>query len=280
MTVPDPFHRIPARFRPFAWWLTALILLLLVWLWLAYQRDEFGELPDFAAMENVTEMKAAFYGYLTPMIVHHNDAIREQRTRLESLQQQAARGAALSGSERRWLRRLATQYELTWDDDAALAPLLQELLLRVDTIPVELALAQAAKESGWGRSRFAVEANNLFGQWCYSEGCGVVPANRPAGASHEVETFSSVSEAMRRYMNNLNTHESYADFRGRRQALRDSGQPQTGMALAGGLVLYSERREDYVDDIRGMIRQYRRIQAENSTAGDEESSAREEASAS
>ncbi|MEQ8515182.1 MAG: glucosaminidase domain-containing protein [Chromatocurvus sp.] len=264
MTVPDPFRRIPAQFRPFAYWLTALFLLLLLWLWMTYQRDEFGAMPDFAAIENVAEMKSAFYGYLTPMVVHYNDTIRERRARLEALNQQVAEGEALSGSDRRWLRKRATQYELEWDDDAALAPLLQELLLRVDTIPVELALAQAAKESGWGRSRFAVEANNLFGQWCYVEGCGVIPANRPAGATHEVEEFRSVSEAMRRYINNLNTHESYEEFRRLRRQLREDGKPLTGMALASGLILYSERREDYVDDIRAMIQQYRRIQAEES----------------
>lgn len=265
MTPANPFQRIPARFRPFAYWITALLVLLLLWLWLVAERPDFGKLPDFAAIEDVAEMKSAFYAYLTPMVVHHNGTIREQRTRLEALQEKAASGS-LSGGDRRWLRKLAAQYELEWDDDTAVDALLQRLLLRVDTIPLELALTQAAKESGWGRSRFAVEANNLFGQWCYTEGCGVVPANRPAGANHEVEEFRSISEAMRRYMNNLNTHESYRDFRRLRHQLRDSDKPLTGMALANGLILYSERRQDYVDDIRSMIQQYRRLQAGESTS--------------
>lgn len=261
MKVPDPLRRIPARFRPFAYWLTALLTLLVLWQWLTYERDEFGELPDFAAIENVRQMKTAFYDYLTPMVVHHNNTIREQRSRLEDMQRRVENAATLSGGDRRWLARLAAQYELEWNEDASLAPMLDELMLRVDTIPVELALAQAAKESGWGRSRFAVEANNLFGQWCYVEGCGLVPGNRPAGASHEVETFSSVSEAMRRYMNNLNTHDSYSEFRRLRQQQRENGESPTGMALASGLILYSERREAYVDDIRAMIRQYRQLRA-------------------
>jgi len=266
MTITNPFQRIPERFRTTAYALTALLAVLLLWLWIGAERDRFGDLPDFAAMEeDVATMKAAFYAYLTPMVIHHNDSIRDQRARLKEVQQKISSETPLSGADRRWLNTLAEQYELESDQEMMPQTLVQTLLLRVDTVPLELALVQAAKESGWGRSRFAVEANNLFGQWCYVEGCGMVPSNRAAGANHEIEVFSSVSEAMRRYMNNLNTHESYRDFRRLRQQLRESGKPLTGMALVSGLTLYSERREAYVEDIRGMLQQYRRIQAQAST---------------
>ena len=266
MTITNPFQRIPERFRTTAYALTLLLAVLLLWLWIGAERDRFGDLPDFAAMEeDVATMKAAFYAYLTPMVIHHNDSIRDQRARLKEVQQKISSETPLSGADRRWLNTLAEQYELESDQEMMPQTLVQTLLLRVDTVPLELALVQAAKESGWGRSRFAVEANNLFGQWCYVEGCGMVPSNRAAGANHEIEVFSSVSEAMRRYMNNLNTHESYRDFRRLRQQLRESGKPLTGMALVSGLTLYSERREAYVEDIRGMLQQYRRIQAQAST---------------
>ncbi len=266
MTITNPFQRIPERFRTTAYALTALLAVLLLWLWIGAERDRFGDLPDFAAMEeDVATMKAAFYAYLTPMVIHHNDSIRDQRARLKDVQQKISSETPLSGADRRWLNTLAEQYELESDQEMMPQTLVQTLLLRVDTVPLELALVQAAKESGWGRSRFAVEANNLFGQWCYVEGCGMVPSNRAAGANHEIEVFSSVSEAMRRYMNNLNTHDSYSDFRRLRQQLRESGKPLTGMALVNGLILYSERREAYVEDIRGMLQQYRRIQAQAST---------------
>jgi len=266
MTITNPFQRIPERFRTTAYALTALLTVLLLWLWIGAERDRFGDLPDFAAMEeDVATMKAAFYAYLTPMVIHHNDSIRDQRARLKDVQQKISSETPLSGADRRWLNTLAEQYELESDQEMMQQTLVQKLLLRVDTVPLELALVQAAKESGWGRSRFAVEANNLFGQWCYVEGCGMVPSNRAAGANHEIEVFSSVSEAMRRYMNNLNTHDSYSDFRRLRQQLRESGKPLTGMALVNGLILYSERREAYVEDIRGMLQQYRRIQAQAST---------------
>lgn len=264
MTVTNPFQRLPQRFSGGAYALTGFLLVLLVSLWIGIARDDFGKLPDFSAMEDdVTEMKAAFYAYLTPMVIHHNEAIGKQRADLEALQTVAAGGASLSGSNRRWLNKLARQYELTSDEDLSTEQRIQQLLLRVDSIPLELALVQAAKESGWGRSRFAVEANNLFGQWCYVEGCGLVPSNRPADAGHEVEAFRTVSEAIRRYMNNLNTHESYSDFRQMRQQLRERGKPLSGMALINGLLLYSERREAYIDEIRAMLEHYQATQSQS-----------------
>ncbi|KGE03047.1 hypothetical protein HRUBRA_02364 [Pseudohaliea rubra DSM 19751] len=129
----------------------------------------------------------------------------------------------------------------------------------MDVIPPGLALAQAAKESGWGRSRFAVEGNNLFGQWCFDPGCGIVPARRPEGSRHEVAAFDSVDEAIRRYMNNLNTHERYAPFRERRAALRARDTVLTGPALVAGLLGYSERGEVYLDELRAMMRQNREL---------------------
>jgi len=128
------------------------------------------------------------------------------------------------------------------------------LLARVDVIPPKLALIQAAKESGWGTSRFARSANNLFGEWCFSEGCGVVPASRSEGRRHEVESFDSVQDAIASYVRNLNSHPSYAPLRERRAALRAAGEAPTALALADGLGRYSERGEAYVQEVKSMIR--------------------------
>ena len=122
-----------------------------------------------------------------------------------------------------------------------------------------LALVQAATESGWGRSRFALEGNNLFGHWCYEPGCGLVPARRNQGAAHEVAAFDSISESVSRYLHNLNTHAAYAPLRAIRARLRQQDEPPTAMALADGLVLYSERRDEYVDEIKSVIRVNRPI---------------------
>jgi Bax protein len=129
------------------------------------------------------------------------------------------------------------------------------LLKRVDTIPVSLALAQAANESAWGTSRFALEGNNLFGQWCYDEGCGLVPNRRRANASHEVQSFESIEAAVRAYFMNINTHDRYQGFRDLRFQMRSKEGELDPFALAWGLDGYSERGEAYVDEVQTIILQ-------------------------
>jgi len=148
---------------------------------------------------------------------------------------------------------LAGVYRLV-DADLSSAELIKELLIRVDTVPPSLALAQAAVESGWGTSRFAVQANNLFGQWCYEKGCGLVPSQRNSGANHEVAKFKNVSDAVYSYTRNINTHRAYKDLRMSRAALRADDETVTGHILAEGLLRYSERGEDYVHELQAVIR--------------------------
>jgi uncharacterized FlgJ-related protein len=131
---------------------------------------------------------------------------------------------------------------------------LAALLQRVDTLPVSLVLAQAAIESGWGTSRFAREGNNLFGQWCFDPGCGLVPAARRTGARHEVAAYASVNDSIDAYLLNINTHSAYRDLRELRARARAEGREPTGLELATGLRSYSERGELYVQDVRSIIR--------------------------
>ena len=112
----------------------------------------------------------------------------------------------------------------------------------------------AAKESGWGTSRFAREGNNLFGEWCFDSGCGTVPRNRAEGRSHEVKNFSSPKMSVRSYIHNLNTHDSYTDFRDARAGMRAAGRVLSGLTLAEQLSRYSERRLVYVEEIVSLIR--------------------------
>ena len=225
--------------------------------WLTRDRvPDFGTPPDFAAIEDVGQMKAAFYRYLTPIVEYHNERILTQRSRLLGIRERLENDADPPGLfDRGWLEELAQQYEMEWDEESVQS-LVRRLPGRVDIVPVDLALVQAAKESGWGRSRFAVEANNYFGQWCYRPGCGMVPANRAPGRTHEVEQFDSVSESIRRYMNNLNTHDRYTTLRDIRAELRASDQAIEGVALAQGLTFYSERREEYIQEVQAMIRRF------------------------
>lgn len=210
-------------------------------------------LPDFDAIADTAERKQAFFEFLAPIMAAENGRVLEQRERLLDSAERLRAGEGLSWLDRRWLRRLATEYDVTWDPDAPLESL--ELLeRRVDAVPVPLALVQAATESGWGRSRFATEANNLFGHWCYAPGCGLVPERRNSGAAHEVAAFDSVADSVERYLRNLNTHAAYAPLRAIRARMRRNGESPTAMALAEGLVRYSERHEEYVDEIKTGIR--------------------------
>ena len=150
---------------------------------------------------------------------------------------------------------IAHRYGIKPDQDTTDQTLLAETLLRVNVVPRSLALIQAAKESGWGTSKFARLANNLFGQQCFVKGCGIVPTARAAGRKHEVERFVTVQDAVAGYAYNLNSHPRYAELRRIREKLARTDQPITGVALADGLLAYSERGAAYVAEIQSMIRQ-------------------------
>jgi Bax protein len=132
------------------------------------------------------------------------------------------------------------------------------MLGKVNVLPQGLVLVQAANESAWGTSRFARQANNYFGQWCYSQGCGIVPLKREQGASHEVAKFSSAQGSIRAYFMNVNRNPAYRELRELRNQLVDEGRSLTdtdaAMMLTQGLLRYSERGEAYVNDLKGMIR--------------------------
>lgn len=210
-------------------------------------------LPDFDAIEDIPARKQAFFEYLAPIVRAENERVREQRRRLLEILDAAAAGDAPGWLDRRWLEKLSAEYEVEWNADRPLAGA-ETLSRRVDVVPVALALVQAATESGWGRSRFATEANNLFGHWCYEPGCGIVPARRNRDAAHEVAAFESVRESVARYLHNLNTHAAYLPLRMIRERLRAADRRLTAMALAEGLERYSERREAYVEEIKTVIR--------------------------
>jgi Bax protein len=234
--------------------------LLVVALWAACtgitgQRGPGAEaLPAFHQVEPTSIRKERFFTYLTPVVRAENDRIHQQRSRLLGITAAWKAGEAASWRETRFLVRLAREYQLK-ADALPLANLIDELLNRVDVIPRSLVLAQAAKESAWGLSRFARRGNNLFGQWCFEPGCGMVPRRRPTGMSHEVRSFETVRDSVSSYIRNLNTHRSYRDLRRLRAQLRRRALPLSGMLLAEGLRRYSERGDRYVREVQSLIRQ-------------------------
>ncbi|WP_165831921.1 MULTISPECIES: glucosaminidase domain-containing protein [Gammaproteobacteria] len=212
------------------------------------------EVPEFGEIFNIRERKEAFFSYLLPAIRDENERIRRQRRALLRLQAKY-HTAGLSMQEQRWVSQLAEYYDLDTEvNEETLPEVLTVLERRVDVIPETLVLVQAANESGWGRSRFAQSARNFFGQWCWSQGCGIVPSQRPDGQVYEVRLFDSMEASIRSYMRNLNTHYAYQDLRGIREQMRAAEEPITATPLTEGLTSYSERGEEYVEELQQMIR--------------------------
>ncbi len=204
--------------------------------------------------QSASEKKQQFFAFMKPRVEQENKRITEQRKQLLKLQDKKQ----LSRSDMQWLQTLAKEYEVNIDEQ--LTPKQwQRLKARVDVIPLEMALVQAANESAWGTSRFARKGNNYFGQWCYEKGCGIVPEQRAAGATHEVRSFSDARESVDAYMNNINTTRAYAEFRNLRQQSRNKGRALNAEKLVLGLKSYSERGMDYVKTIQAMIRSNREL---------------------
>ncbi len=212
----------------------------------------YSHLPDFAAIADTQERKQAFFDYLRPAVEFRNALNEERRLLLGAIRLRLENGLPLAAADEQFLADMSRRYRVPEELD--MDGVIEVLERRLDIIPTSMVLAQAALESGWGTSRFAKKANNLFGQWCFEEGCGLVPANRRAGAAHEVAAFDTVDAAIASYFRNINTHPVYEPARNIREAARAGQESLSGTEMAEGLLRYSERGEDYIDEVRAVIR--------------------------
>lgn len=209
-------------------------------------------MPDFAGYTNLQQKKSEFFNYMLPSIRAGNARIRAERQSLQMLIQHLQNEQTLTDNETRTAVSLLRRYKLAVPEVMTL-PCLTVLLSRIDVVPEALILAQSANESGWGTSRFARKANNFFGIWCFSTGCGLAPRGRDSGLRHEVAKYDSVLDGVHAYLRVLNTHPAYETLRDIRVEQRQYGT-LNGEALAEGLTPYSERGIDYVRDIQQLIR--------------------------
>jgi Bax protein len=212
-----------------------------------------ASLPDFTSHQDVQAKKLEFFEYLLPLVDKENERLLDLRTRLSYVYEHVRREREIDMEDRLWLHDVIQEFRIP-ETDVHSDAFWEIALQRVDAVPDHLVLAQAANESAWGTSRFAREGNNLFGQWCFRQGCGLVPNDRPEGASYEVARFESVSESVGSYMHNLNTGRTYQELREIRAEARLKGDEPDAQAMAGGLMSYSERGEDYIRELRSMIR--------------------------
>jgi uncharacterized FlgJ-related protein len=180
-----------------------------------------------------------------PAVLHVNEEVRADRAVVEQARRLIARGEEPDAEARGALERIAEDYGVDADDT-------DRLLDRVDVVPVSLALAQAAIESGWGTSRFAQHGNALFGQRSYGSAAGLKPAG-VVEADFRVRSFSSPANSVATYLRSLNTHPAYETFRQKRADMRRRGATLDAHKLAATLTRYSERGAAYVADVRTLM---------------------------
>ena len=198
---------------------------------------------EIKKIENTKKRKEFFIQIVLPLILEENNNIKLDRKRLFSIINKSHN----SSSEKKWLNKKYKQYGIPSKD-------LSVLKIRMDEVPVSLAIAQAAKETGWGTSRFAQQGNALFGQWTWS-GEGLKPKAADKNEGHKVMRFNVLQASVRAYQRNLNTHSSYEDFRLARAELRDQGKPLDSITLSKFLDKYAETGNQYVEVLQKIIKQ-------------------------
>ncbi len=206
----------------------------------------FTQFPrDLETIQSTKLKKETFIQIVLPLVVAENERILEDREKLKSLIDKKF----TTDLEKQWLRQKLLEYKVKKGD-------LKELMLRMDIIPTSIALAQAAKESGWGTSRFALEGNAIFGQWTWS-GQGIAPLDRESNKNHKILKFPILRASVKAYQNNLNTHKSYKNFREKRSKLRNSKKKISGLELTETLKNYAQTGSEYTKILNQIIRQNR-----------------------
>jgi Bax protein len=198
---------------------------------------------EIKKIENVKKRKDFFIKIILPLTIKENNNIKLDRIKLFSILNKNKN----TRIEQAWLNLKFKQYGVVNKD-------LATLKIRMDEIPISMAIAQAAKETGWGTSRFAQEGNALFGQWTWS-GEGIKPADADNDSTHKVMKFKVLQASIRAYQRNLNTHSSYKNFRSARAELRDEGKKLDSMVLSEYLDKYAETGKEYVRVLQQIIKQ-------------------------
>ena len=206
----------------------------------------FTQFPrDLDELQSTKLKKETFIKIVLPLIVAENERIQADREKLKILSTKKF----TTDLEKQWLRQKLLEYKVKKSD-------FKELASRMDIIPTSIALAQAAKESGWGTSRFALEGNAIFGQWTWS-GQGIAPLDRASNKNHKILKFPILRASVKAYQNNLNTHKSYTKFRQKRLNLRNKNKKISGLELTDTLNNYAQTGSEYTKIINQIIRQNR-----------------------
>ena len=198
---------------------------------------------EMKKIESVKKRKNLFIQIVLPLIIEENTKIRLDRKKLFAILNKNNN----SKTDKEWLLKKFKQYGVNKND-------LSTLKIRMDEIPVSLAIAQAAKETGWGTSRFAQEGNALFGQWTWS-GEGIKPAGADSDSKHKVAKFKVLKASVKAYQRNLNTHSGYKNFRKERAIQRDNQGKLNSLELVKHLDKYAETGVEYTKILKQIIQQ-------------------------
>ena len=204
-----------------------------------------SKLPsNIKSLKSAKKRKTLFIKIALPIIIKENEKLVIMNKKIRKL---ANRIDFISRKDAKWLSSKMKEYNLKEYS-------IEKLLHKIDKIPVSLALAQAAIESGWGTSRFAIEGNALFGQYIWDQNKdGIVPENRDLGENYKIKSFKTLSDSVSSYMKNLNTNHHYSEFRLNRYIMRNNNRPLNGYTLSNYLYNYSIE-DDYSDKIKIIIK--------------------------
>jgi len=213
-----------------------------------------SQLPkDLDRLKNIKKKKDTFVKIVMPLILDENNKILENREKLFKILSKSTN----SMGEKRWLKRRFKEYEIKKGD-------ITELKVRMDIIPPSIAIAQAAIESGWGTSRFALEGNAMFGQWTWSKN-GIEPTEKSKNQGHKILKFSMLRLSVKAYKNNLNTHHGYKEFREKRAELRKNNKKISGLKLVNYLYNYAATGKEYIKILKRAIDQNRLTDFDDAT---------------
>ncbi len=201
---------------------------------------------QYYKIKNTDLQKRTFFEILYPMVIQSNKKILKEREFVENYFERGDAVIDTNTPEHKKLSNLARKYKIENIYNKA------EYLNKIDIVPVSMTLAQAAIESGWGKSRFTKEANNIFGHWTYSEK-GLVPKQRQAGKTHKIKIYESLQASVEGYMRNLNRTEAYKEFRHLREKYRNMGVNPKGLPLSQTMHKYSGIGHEYLRILRSMI---------------------------
>ncbi|MRJ02550.1 MAG: mannosyl-glycoprotein endo-beta-N-acetylglucosamidase [Epsilonproteobacteria bacterium] len=215
------------------------------------QAAEYRKIPDwYYKIKSVKVQKKAFFDILRPLVEEENQKILEERAFVKEVFQEMESKPIIEDEKLVRLAQIAKKYRIKDIYNES------EYMMKVDSLPVSLVLAQAALESGWGKSRFARQANNLFGEWTWGKK-GLIPKRRDPGKRHKIKIFDSLRDSIASYMLNLNRHRAYREFRVARYVAKKTRRSFSGLEAATTMKRYSGIGRRYTRLVSSIIKRNR-----------------------